>query len=979
MTTKRPSLKDRMIEKLHTGTARFRGGSNEDLTTGAESESKRSSGTTTWYTHPQPEVTSGEGQIEVTEVSGAVKNGNKPKKVPPEGTVEYKVCGSDTLASIAAHFDTTPTELQKLNRMSTRNVFAGQTLYVPASLMKLKTEESLENSQSHVCSPMKDVPRMDVPLIKMADKPPSRVPGHVERIPTPISSPTEEKTEFHVPHKLSEEEARELDQECYERFIKVHAKHITDGQAYLTANSDDKKGVVSGVLLVTPNAVMFDPNVSDPLVLEHGAERYGVIAPMDMVVSAAMYHDIAAMKVKGQRDGSKKPEVYHDRSCPLFKSWCEGHPSFEVARAASYAGNNEAELVPTDITCTTSVITPSPQSDTASSCSCSTSQGGVSATNSPVKGDNGQFKVPSIGQVTDREQNSHIGELEMTSANEFGEFVSSESDLPDFEKVHDSFTANETSTKVSSNSYEIPCNSKNENDLIALDTEPESRPVFFSGNESDKIQDSSPNLGSSPKEMRIGNIVYLPVSESSKGPVSAEDIESAKVVLSKLSVEEFEQQKSQSQSTPVDIPVVQQPTRSESRSASFGSFNVAPHLNAFVNYATGLFKSGSDIRDVGEVIPDTELCKESKGKTDILDIKGKSDMIKQRLRSLGSSPKEKSDPSGVDLEVAVENAVKLADKPELFQSFDKLIPRPAVAAEDPPLYLCLHLGKPVNKLVSETAPIQAYNKKKKKPEYWFSIPREKVDQLYAFFVQWKPELYGDEEEISAERRGFVVLDGEEREDPEEMEVFEEYFNSGITALQKDWEIISAEEACRRKSVEFEETQMLPELHGQSTIIQDYHLEMLNQHMPPRTIGYPWTLVYSTEQHGFSLKTLYRDMHGVDSPVMLLVKDTDDFIFGALTSCELKPSDHFYGTGESFLFTFYPEFKVFRWTGDNNFFIKGNQESLSIGAGQGLFGLWFDEGLYHGQTHRCDTYDNDILTSSEDFIVKVLEAWIFTQD
>ena len=32
------------------------------------------------------------------------------------------------------------------------------------------------------------------------------------------------------PHKLSEDEARELDQECYERFIKVNAKHITDGQ-----------------------------------------------------------------------------------------------------------------------------------------------------------------------------------------------------------------------------------------------------------------------------------------------------------------------------------------------------------------------------------------------------------------------------------------------------------------------------------------------------------------------------------------------------------------------------------------------------------------------------------------------------------------------------------------------------------------------------------------------------------------------------
>jgi hypothetical protein len=55
------------------------------------------------------------------------------------------------------------------------------------------------------------------------------------------------------------------------------------------------QGVVSGVLLVTPNAIMFDPNVSDPLVVDRGAEEYGMIAPMDTVISAAMYHDIAAM------------------------------------------------------------------------------------------------------------------------------------------------------------------------------------------------------------------------------------------------------------------------------------------------------------------------------------------------------------------------------------------------------------------------------------------------------------------------------------------------------------------------------------------------------------------------------------------------------------------------------------------------------------------------------------------------------------
>ena len=63
-----------------------------------------------------------------------------------------------------------------------------------------------------------------------------------------------------------------------------------------------------------------------------------------------------------------------------------------------------------------------------------------------------------------------------------------------------------------------------------------------------------------------------------------------------------------------------------------------------------------------------------------------------------------------------------------------------------------------------------------------------MDQLYAFFVQWKPELYGDDEEISAERRGFVVLEDEDKEDPNEMDVIEEYFNNGMTALKKDWEV-----------------------------------------------------------------------------------------------------------------------------------------------------------------------------------------------
>jgi hypothetical protein len=57
--------------------------------------------------------------------------------------------------------------------------------------------------------------------------------------------------------------------------------------------------------------------------------------------------------------------------------------------------------------------------------------------------------------------------------------------------------------------------------------------------------------------------------------------------------------------------------------------------------------------------------------------------------------------------------------------------------------------------------------------------------LYAFFVQWKPEIYGDDDEMMAEKRGFVVL-SEEGDESGEIEILDEHFGSGN--LQKDWEV-----------------------------------------------------------------------------------------------------------------------------------------------------------------------------------------------
>uniref|UniRef100_A0A9J8B7P7 TLDc domain-containing protein n=1 Tax=Cyprinus carpio carpio TaxID=630221 RepID=A0A9J8B7P7_CYPCA len=147
-------------------------------------------------------------------------------------------------------------------------------------------------------------------------------------------------------------------------------------------------------------------------------------------------------------------------------------------------------------------------------------------------------------------------------------------------------------------------------------------------------------------------------------------------------------------------------------------------------------------------------------------------------------------------------------------------------------------------------------------------------------------------------------------------------------------------------------------------------------LPPRTIGHTWQLSYSTDKHGASLKTLYRKLSTTDSPVLILIKDHNQQVFGSFLSHPLHPSDAFYGTGETFLFLSHPRFKCFHWTGENSFFIKGDLDSFAIGGGSGHFGLWVDERLFLGRSSPCFTFNNCSLSETNDFTILELEAWTF---
>lgn len=67
---------------------------------------------------------------------------------PPENTTTYVVADRDTLTSVAARFDTTPSELTKLNRLGTPYIFPGQQLYVPL--------RHVEETESETTTPVEE-------------------------------------------------------------------------------------------------------------------------------------------------------------------------------------------------------------------------------------------------------------------------------------------------------------------------------------------------------------------------------------------------------------------------------------------------------------------------------------------------------------------------------------------------------------------------------------------------------------------------------------------------------------------------------------------------------------------------------------------------------------------------------------------------------------------------------------------------------
>ncbi|XP_017140899.1 oxidation resistance protein 1 isoform X21 [Drosophila miranda] len=858
-------------------------------------------------------------------------------------------------------------------------------------------------------------------------RPGSPKPGHIERV---------------AGNSQAEEEANKSDDPVItQRFLKINVRHITDGQ-----------GVVGGVLLVTPNAVMFDPNVSDPLVIEHQAESYGVIAPMDLVVNAAIFHDIAHMRVVGGPSvaaGSceaEKPEIYYPKPVLVeedSKELSEQQPLMGDDADASKE-RLEAEIGSLEIT-----------DDQESLCSSTGRDGDAfpkAFERERIEDSSLEAKDSAKTDAEDEDKKTGLGltDTRTTLEERRKSLLDHHWAIPSKDRSSEDEADNESNITVDSGARSqdplsaassvsgVPHSSMT---LGGAGAAPGTAAMAGSGGQLPGTGMLPPpsgidleHLEQLSKQSCYDSGIDIREPVPSVQPIPKKTVYSdADIVLSSDWVPPKNivpthfgespprstilgqsldagagaggaRKKTSSVSFSVDDEAAQQAQVQAQVAATLASDKQSEKKNKMLKRLSYPLTWVEGLTGEGGAVPAPGSGTGSLNKsadTDSAPNTGDSNQsvfskVFSRRSSIGtfirphssegtsSSTKLKEAKQAPKLDYR--SMVSMDDKPELFISVDKLIPRPARACLDPPLYLRLRMGKPIGKAIPLPTSVMSYGKNKLRAEYWFSVPKNRVDELYRFINTWVKHLYGELDEEQIKARGFELI----QEDTE-------WTKSGTTKAglgggsqdgeeisdltRESWEVLSMSTDEYRKTSLFATGSFdldfpIPDLIGKTEILTEEHREKLCSHLPARAEGYSWSLIFSTSQHGFALNSLYRKMARLESPVLIVIEDTDNNVFGALTSCSLHVSDHFYGTGESLLYKFNPSFKVFHWTGENMYFIKGNMESLSIGAGDGRFGLWLDGDLNQGRSQSCSTYGNEPLAPQEDFVIKTLECWAF---
>ncbi|KFP77983.1 Nuclear receptor coactivator 7, partial [Apaloderma vittatum] len=589
----------------------------------------------------------------------------------PHGTIEYTAGNQDTINSIALKFNITPNKLVELNKLFTQTIVPGQILFVPETSTARRSSFSPRAPVSPSSSDAEYDKLPDADLARKAFKP-------VERV---LSSTSEE------------------DEPVVVKFLKMNCRYFTDG-----------KGVVGGVMIVTPNNIMFDPHKSDPLVIENGCEEYGLICPMEEVVSIALYNDISHMKIKDALPSDIPKDL-----CPLYRpgEWEDLSSEKDINPFSKFKSLSKEK-----------------------------------------RQQNGSPSIALGAKQTKPSDEEKPADFEVLQSSESTGSIKSKSlEFPN------NITATEHLEKFAVD----PCATEPSAEKNASDIKTKEKSVLREGEDGFTELEKMPSRMDRGLDRKISVMEGLLADPKELGRTKQQVTKHTTEVQEHLTVDSLEKKDSVEPKADLDLELCEKqdiiPEVNKCVSSPTGKVETAldtkkelekDKLIEFYLSKDGNGSQSSEDLHKAEIqkgennkavgIDLTLSCSKSQAnevhtiksmeldsKAPSLEISSAAAEEKNLKESVDSSLVPAIDKTCQDTQLDNQSEIRLWLLQKIQVPIEDMLPSKEEKSKTPPMFLCIKVGKPMRKSFASqsTTMSQQYSKKIKQPEYWFAVPRER--------------------------------------------------------------------------------------------------------------------------------------------------------------------------------------------------------------------------------------------------------------
>ncbi|KHN85733.1 Oxidation resistance protein 1 [Toxocara canis] len=645
-------------------------------------------------------------------------------------SMEYVVKDHDSLERIAAYHECTVGELMKMNRMGSRMVFPGQKLMVPSLICDNVLESEETGHHSHAA---RSGERLE-PCSESADG--IRIgPGSavlVQQRSLSTSSGPENallsEVEGVAPGSsgLARLRERDEDTDCLQRFLKIRVKEVTETD-----------GTVSGTLLVTPNALMFDPDVTHPLVVENGQDLYMMMAHMDEIMSVAVFKDIEALMCEADSaDKMYDPEHVRTPSVGQSPSRSRAQVGLEFQKNAMDETRNVFDADVED-----SLRERAPPEGSVNDSSktegifATVEHGEVISAGLSILGESAGG-LPEIAE----EEREGKKQFEATSPLATSTRRAFSETTPERE-INVGFAVSE---RDQPNVPLPPIQGKQETDQTRMQSDLQSRisttslPRFSSASSSSSLSRLGRTLSARAHSIK-GSVA------SGAGKVTQTAMSGTKSVAHGV----VTHTKSAADTLQTGIESSAKMAANRAKVAVDAMVSLPQGI---VNVSTGILEglqpASDDATPSNEVRTEASLRREQSLAT-LEALKHKTQLAREQACRDSAS-------------TVFSCATSARDMPELFRPVQELLKHGTAntdvqhVATELPYYMIVRLNrkkklarpKPVRASVSSTANSTSFEEELigncVRREFWFAIPRHKAQSVYQFLLQWNPEKYGQE-------------------------------------------------------------------------------------------------------------------------------------------------------------------------------------------------------------------------------------------